>query len=158
MLKTIRDRLQAFWRQLDRIGLDSPANEQRCILTVTVAARVQTDLRIFGIQERWKVLFARSLEDALELVKYQKVSVVLYDGDLCGSWRKAVGAFSHFSNQPLFVLLSPVVDACIWRTVLDCGGYDVVRNPVDRRHLGRMLDSACALAASASPSRCAAAE
>jgi hypothetical protein len=50
-------------------------------------------------------------------------------------WRKAQCALVKSVNPVFFILLSPAVDRTLWRTVLDYGGYDIGRMPLDQENL-----------------------
>ncbi|SRR5258708_5630870 len=141
MFKTLLGRLETLWHKIERAGAD-----ERTVIAVTTSSAVQLDLRIFSIQERWHILFARTLDAALQLRQRNKVTVVLYDRELPDvDWRKGLPALVNSVNPVFFILLSPVVDRRVWRTVLDYGGYDVARMPLDRERLAPIVNGAFAV-------------
>jgi len=144
MFRNIFGQLGALWRQLEQVA----AFEGRTVLLVTTSSSVQIELRVFSIQEGWRILYARSLEGALHVSKLNRVTVVIYDRDLPDvEWRK--GLRSLVDGDPVFfILLSSVVDQRLWKTVLDNGGYDVARKPVERESLVPLVSGAFALASS----------
>jgi len=141
MFKNILGQIGALWRQIERAGA-----EDRVVLAVTTFSSVQMELRIFSIQEGWRILFAKSLEAALMLSKIHKVTIVIYDLDLPDvEWRRGLRSFAN-GYPVFFILLSPVVDLRLWKAVLDNGGYDVVRTPVQRESLVPLVNGAFSLA------------
>ena len=143
MFKNILGQIGALWRQIEQAGAD-----ERVVLAVTTFSSVQMDLRVFSIQEGWRILFAKSLEAALKLSKLHKVTIVIYDLDLPDvEWRKGLRSFVN-GYPVFFILLSPVVNQRLWKAVLDNGGYDVVRRPVERESLVPLVNGAFALASS----------
>jgi hypothetical protein len=60
MFKTPLVRLEKFWHKIEQGG-----TSERTVIAVT-ASSVQLELRILSIQERWHILFARTLETALQ--------------------------------------------------------------------------------------------
>ena len=141
MFKALLDRIETLWRKIEHMG----ANE-RTVIAVTASPSLQLELRIFSIQERWHILFARTLETALQYTSFNKGAVILYDRELAGvDWRKGQCALVESVNPVFFILLSPGADRRLWRTVLDYGGYDVARMPLDRENLAPMVNGAFAV-------------
>jgi DNA-binding response OmpR family regulator len=141
MFRTLLGRLETLWHKIEQTG----ANE-RTVIAVTASPSVQLQLRVFSIQERWHILFARTLETALQYTSFNKHAVVLYDRELPGvDWRKGQCAVVKSVNPVFFILLSPGADRRLWKTVLDYGGYDVARMPLDRENLAPLVNGAFAV-------------
>jgi FixJ family two-component response regulator len=141
MFKTLLGRLETLWHKIEQIGVN-----ERTVILVTTSSAVQLELRVLSIQEGWHILFARTLETALQYTTLEKGAVVLYDRDLPGvDWRKAQCALVDSVNPVFFILLSPGADRRLWRTVLDDGGYDVARMPLDRERLAPVVNGAFAV-------------
>lgn len=142
MFKNIFGQIGALWRQLEQAA----AFEGRTVLLVTTSSSVQIDMRVFSIQEGWRILFARSLSGARHIIKLHKVTVVIYDRELPDAeWCKGLRSLVE-ADPVFFILLSPVVDRRLWKAVLDNGGYDVARKPLDRDGVVPLVNGAFALA------------
>jgi DNA-binding NarL/FixJ family response regulator len=142
MFKTLLGRLETLWHKIEQIGVSD-----RIVILVTASSLVQLQLRVLSIQEGWHILFARTVETALQYTSFKKGAVVLYDHDLPGvDWRKAQCALVDSANPVFFILLSPEADRRLWRTVLDYGGYGVGRLPLDQENLAPVVNGAFAVA------------
>lgn len=139
--------MHRFFARLLQIYRNFESNTQITVLAVTPFSSEQVAVRLFGIQERWRVLYASSLERAVELRQRETISVILYDRDLPGvDWTKAVRTLLTCSEPACLILLSGFVDNRLWRTVLECGGYDVARKPLERDTLVPLVNGPCLLA------------
>ena len=144
MLKSILGQLESLWRHIEQAGI----GDDRAVLVVSTSPSLQLEMRVFAIQEGWRILFAKSLANAIRLSRIHKITVVVYDQDLSGvSWHKA---FSHLQNAGtvLLILLSTVVDWRLRKAVLDNGGFDVARMPVQSATIVPLVNGAFALAGS----------
>jgi hypothetical protein len=70
MFKNLLGCFETLWHKI--------ANK-RTVILVTAPSSVQLQLRILSIQERWHILFARTLEAALQHTSLNKGVVVLYE-------------------------------------------------------------------------------
>lgn len=144
MFTSFRKRIGAFWKRVWEAG-----SNNRVVLVVSQSSPVQLAVRIAAIQGRWRVIFARTIEDAWVIVRADSVRVVLYDSDMPWiEWRHAVSKLVGLSNAPVVILLSRSRDSRSWRSVLDYGGFDVVQVPVRLEEIRGVVDSAMALAES----------
>ena len=146
MLTNILERLGALWRQLEQAG----AANERAVLVLTTFSSLQLELRVLAIEEGWRILFAQTLPDAIELGRMHGIAVILYDRDLPGvDWQTGLRSLAGI-HAAFFILLSRVVDRRLWKAVLDRGGYDVARAPLDRDNLALLINGAFTLAKAAS--------
>ena len=130
------------WRKVQR------ALEPKTVLVVTLNPRYVRDFRIMAIQEGWHIRFAPALPHALKERPVEGSCVVVYDCDLPGvDWRSAVQALSNFDHPVFCIVLSPQWDSAFRSMVLDCGGFDVTREPLDRDHCAGLINGALTLAA-----------
>jgi DNA-binding response OmpR family regulator len=143
MMNTLRDRIGALWRRIERAG-----TQKRSVLVISTASTLQTEIHIWSIRERWRTVHTRSLAAALQVLSAQQVAVVLYDQDLPDAdWRAALQTLtSRASNTPFLILLARAAGAKSWKLLLDAGGYDLVNKPVERGELARVVNSAFDLA------------
>ena len=117
------------------------------MLAITNSPRIQMDLRVLAIQERWHMIFAQDLATGLLLARLQKTVVVMYDDETADAdWHAASRGFSDYGIPVFFVLLATVPDRRLWRSVLDRGGFDVAHRRVERRKLAPIINSAFDLA------------
>ena len=98
--------------------------------------------RVCG-ESGWRVLSARTCDEAVELVGRYEVAVVLAErdlGDCCwrAMWERLNGAALH----PMLVVMSRHADNLLWGEVLNLGGYDVLAKPLDEEELERVVSGA----------------
>jgi DNA-binding response OmpR family regulator len=146
MLKNFKGHLEHLWRQLEEVG-----TSERSVLAVLPPSSRQDDLRVFAIEQRWQIRFASTLERAVDILRRQKIDVVIYDRDLPDAgWRRALPqALSMISNcagPAIVIVLSFTTSTSEERLVLDCGGYAVARKPVERGNLVPLVNGALQLA------------
>lgn len=81
----------------------------------------------------WKLAVADTSASAIARQKNDPLPIILYDRELAErGWRQAVSLFSRLSPRPCVVLLSPSSDKNLWDELVRCGGFDLLRTPVDR--------------------------
>jgi CheY-like chemotaxis protein len=121
-------RIETIWQHLGQAGAERPS-----VLAMTLTSGYCNELRIFAIQEGWNLSFANALENAVQACRMSRVCIVLYDRDLPGmEWRRAFHFLLH-SDRPVFcILLSADVEPHLRKAVLDAGGYDLARKPLER--------------------------
>ncbi|HWY46132.1 MAG TPA: hypothetical protein VNX70_02030 [Bryobacteraceae bacterium] len=137
MLRNLVSRIGALWRQLEQM------TEERSILAVMQISSGQDDLRLCGIQEGWRVLFATTVERAVHIRQTNRVDVVLYDCDVAeADWRRGLVTLLN-SGEPVFaIVLSRVVNASLSLDVLENGGYAVAQKPLERHSLVGLVNGA----------------
>jgi hypothetical protein len=141
MFQNFIARIATLWRRFQRVL------EERTVLVVTLNPRHFRDFRIMAIQESWHVRFAPTLPQALKARPSKGSCVVAYDRDLPGvDWRRAVTALSNFGRPVLCIVLSQRADMAFRKMVIECGGFDVTRKPLDRDHCAGLVNGALALA------------
>jgi DNA-binding response OmpR family regulator len=141
MLRNLVLRIEALWRQLEQVG-----THERIILAVMPASSCQDDLRVFSIQEGWRVLFATTVESAVRIRQNNRVGIVLYDLDLAdGDWRKGLVTLLNCAEPVFGIVLSSVVSPPLSLAVIDSGCYAVMGKPVDRQSLVALVNGALQL-------------
>lgn len=142
MFKHLKSRLDSLWRQLEQAG-----DVSRSVLAVLSTSSCQHDLRVFAIEQGWRMSFATTLRDALDIRQTKKIEVIIYDQDLPDApWRQGLFQLLDCTGPALAILLSCTADARICRTVLESGGFAVARKPVDRGSLVPLVNGALQLA------------
>jgi hypothetical protein len=88
----------------------------------------------------WEVCLARSLAAALALCGTGTIPIVLYDQCVAqADWHEAFDRLRLVLNHQRVVLATAVADEKIWRSVLNCHGYDVVARNAGSAELKRVL-------------------
>jgi len=144
VLATILRRFRNLTQRLEEV-----LRTERTILAVTPNSSERAALTLFSLEQCWHTRYCNTFESALELRQQHSFAVILYDRDLPGvKWETAATALLEFQEPACFILLSDSIDGKLWRDVLDCGGYDVTRKPLNRDDLVRLINGACHLASS----------
>ena len=144
LVNVFRERSQSLLRKWEHF-----TSENRTVLAVTQDERCRMTLRVLSIEEGWRMLFAQSVEDALRLCSGRRPCVLLYDLDLpVADWQARV-RWLLASEQPMFpIVLTEAPGAPLREEVVNCGGYDVARKPLEPEHLVSLVNGALALAES----------
>jgi len=143
MFKSLQKCFATIRRKIERVSRLNGA-----VVAVTASEAAQLSLRVLAIQEGWRILFARTLESALQLRDASSIVVILYDQNLPNAdWRTSLSALVQSSKPVFFILLCPVPQDRVWRSVLDGGGFAVSRWPVGADHVTAIVNEAFALAA-----------
>jgi FixJ family two-component response regulator len=91
----------------------------------------------------WRLMVEHSTASALARQRECPAPVVLYDRAMPDAdWRKAARSFSQTATHPCLVLLSERTDANLWEELVRCGGFDMLRTPVERESLIRTVSAA----------------
>ncbi|MBL8233208.1 MAG: hypothetical protein JNL98_32215 [Bryobacterales bacterium] len=59
-----------------------------------------------------------------------------------GSWRDLLCALSRLPNAPEIVVIDRKADDALWLDVLDAGGFDLLRTPLEERDLAHAFNLA----------------
>lgn len=141
MLRNLVQCVGVLWRKLQRVGA-----EERSILVVMPALSGQDKLRVWSIEEGWTVLFATSVERAVNIRQTNRIGVVLYDCDLSEiNWRKGMVTLLNCAEPTFAIALSRVVNDRFCLAVLESGGYAVVGKPLDRQSIVGLVNGALRL-------------
>jgi hypothetical protein len=90
---------------------------------------------VFGELE-WQLTFANSTMWAVTLNHSSANPVVLYERERTQcDWREAVSFLSRLSPRPYVILLSSCYDKNLWDEFVQCGGFEILRTPLDRNSL-----------------------
>jgi hypothetical protein len=88
----------------------------------------------------WKLAVAGNSASAIAKQKKDHFPIILYERELAErDWRQAVSIFSRLSPRPCVILLSRNSDKNLWDELVRCGGFDLLRTPVDRDTMIRTL-------------------
>ena len=124
----LRERTGALWRRWEHCAL---AN--RTLLVVTKNARCKTSLRTLALEQGWRILFAETIEDGLRLQNLDRICLLIYDHQLPGvDWRDGLRTLLALDEPTLPIVIANVVSARLRSEVLNCGGFDLARNPLEQ--------------------------
>jgi DNA-binding NtrC family response regulator len=81
----------------------------------------------------WRLAVADSAEQAIVRQQQEPLPIILYERELPErDWRQAVSSFSRLTPRPCVILLSRGYDQNLWDELVRCGGFDLLRIPIDR--------------------------
>lgn len=113
------------------------------ILAVCDSDEDRASLNEILTHSKWRILFARSCQEAAEILNQVRIPVVVSSCALPdGCWRNVLDCVEQCPGQPLLVVASRQADDRLWAEVLNLGGYDVLSKPFDRAEVVRVLGSA----------------
>jgi DNA-binding NtrC family response regulator len=123
-------------------------HRSRTVLAVTRFRSLRAELRVLALEQGWHIVFASTLEDAVEIRRRARIAVVLYDRDFsCGEWRVGLRTLASCGDATCVILLSHEENSELRHDVVEQGGFDVARDPFDTRRLARLMNGALALEA-----------
>lgn len=109
------------------------------ILAVVADAATRRSLETVVRPWQWDVEFVYRVEEAVRRQRAELAPVVICEACGVGDWRQLV---EDRESLPLVVVVSRLADDALWQEVLRAGGYDVLRLPLEKRELGRVLEVA----------------
>jgi len=140
----LMERTGALWRRWERYAV---AN--RTLLVVTRNTLCKTSLRTLALEQGWRILFAETIEDGLRLQSLDRICVLIYDHQLPGvEWRHGLRTLLALDEPTLPIIISDVLSARLRSEVLNCGGYDLARSPLEPEYFVPLVNGALALAES----------
>jgi DNA-binding NtrC family response regulator len=81
----------------------------------------------------WQLEVADTPAAAFASQQEKSMPIVLYERELTErGWCQAISVFSRQSPRPCLVLLSRTSDMNLWDELVRCGGFDLLRIPIDR--------------------------
>ena len=111
----LRERTGSLWRRWEQF-----TSARRTILAVTSDIQCRTNLRIYSLEQGWRILFAGSLEDALRLQYLGRICVLVYDCDLPGiDWRRGLRTLLAVNEPVLPIVISNVASSRFRSEVLN---------------------------------------
>jgi DNA-binding response OmpR family regulator len=99
-------------------------------------------LERLGKRHNWELRFTNSPPDAFQWVSQKEFEIILCDRNQPGyPWREVMDRLAKNSPRSCILLISPVNDDYLWRDVLQWGGYDVLRRPLDPEAVLHLVDA-----------------
>jgi hypothetical protein len=113
------------------------------VLVITADDRFYYSLFSVCLDMDWNIRRARSAGRAHEELRSRPVPVVVYDERLpWGDWREDLRSVSSLAERPAVVLAAARVEEDVWKAVLRCEGYDLIRRSAPCGEWRRMLQFA----------------
>ena len=95
-------------------------------------------------RSKWDHHTARTIAEALRLMRSADVSVILCERDLPdGSWKDLLTAVADPELAPRLILISALADECLWAEALNLGAYDLLAQPFYEPEVRRILFNVC---------------
>jgi len=97
--------------------------------------------RLFA-HSNWLLQRASTRKEASAFLQQNHISVVLTAAKLPdGGWREVLSDTEKLADPPRLIVMASH-DKFLWGEVINCGGYDVLETPLDRRELFTVLNFA----------------
>lgn len=118
------------WRSMpDRAVVDAAPR----VLAVMGEGPGRDALQVVFRDAGWELVVADTAASAIARQEKEPLPIILYERELTEEgWRSAVSRFSRLSPRPCVVMLSRSSDKNLWDEFVRCGGFDLLRTPVDR--------------------------
>jgi CheY-like chemotaxis protein len=105
--------------------------QPRRILALSMAIDDCVSLRHLAQQYKGDLHITQSPQNAFHLASQSHFEIILCDRNQPGyPWREVMDRLAQCSPRSCILLVSPVRDDALWRSVLQHGGYDVLRRPL----------------------------
>jgi DNA-binding response OmpR family regulator len=91
----------------------------------------------------WRLLEAQGRKEALDHLEQDAVHVVITRSEFSGwDWKKVLSNLRRRKRPPQLIVTSRTADEHLWSEVLNCGGYDVLPEPLRRDEVERVVAAA----------------
>jgi hypothetical protein len=111
-----------------------------------LGSNVQEDHRFLEeifFQKQWMLFRTESVRDALSVLEWNEIPVVISEQDVPGGgWKKILSALQRLPRPPLLVVTSGLAYEHLWAEVLNLGGHDVLALPFSAKELVWVMENA----------------
>ena len=91
----------------------------------------------------WELLEACGPNEALAQLGNESIHVVIARSETSGwDWKNLLNILEKRSKPPQLIVTSRTADEHLWSEVLNCGGYDVLAEPLRRDEVERVVAGA----------------
>jgi FixJ family two-component response regulator len=91
----------------------------------------------------WALKTSKTLDEALPILRNDRISVVLCERDLHpGTWKDMVEALALLPDPPYLIVTSRQADERLWVEALNLGAFDVLQMPFNAAEVTRSLGMA----------------
>jgi len=121
-------------------------SDEDTVRVLLISHHTEDDALLRRILEgpKWLVWTARTLADAIRLLKQNAFSVAVCEGDLLdGTWRDFLDLAARLEHGPEVIVASRLADASLWAEALNIGAYDVLSKPFSAKEILHVVG--CAL-------------
>ncbi len=88
-------------------------------------------LRWLAEEHKWALRLTQSPQEAFALASHSHFAIILCDRNQPGyPWREVMERLADCSPRSCILLVSPISGDDLWQSVLQHGGYDVLRRPL----------------------------
>lgn len=113
------------------------------VLSISPNEEDHSTIQSLFLHSRWKLLKARKISTAPELLEKHDVSVVVCERDLLpGTWVEVLEQIQPMPNPPSLIVSSRLADERLWAEALNLGAWDVLAKPFDKSEVLRSVKSA----------------
>lgn len=113
------------------------------ILGVALPIDDCVSLRWLAEQHRWDLRLTQSPRDAFRVASESHFEIILCDRNQPGHpWREVMERLAKCSPRSCILLVSPMNGDELWQSVLQNGGYDVLRQPLRENSTLRAIHAA----------------
>ncbi len=111
------------------------------VLAVLPDAGDQGLLRGICDRSQWKLLFARTLEEAQTALQNLGIGVVVCESCLTDGrcWKDLLSHTVAMQDPPPVIVTDRLADDSLWAEVLNLGGYDLLMKPLDEEEVRRVV-------------------
>jgi DNA-binding response OmpR family regulator len=123
----------------------NPANTESSVSALLVGNYDTDGLMVRQVfqQAGWRLFEAQNRRRALDCLTRNSVHVVITEHDLPRwDWRAVLQDLRNMDRPPQLILASRKADDRLWAEALNVGAYDVLRRPMDRDEVERVIASA----------------
>ena len=120
-------------------------NRDRFVCALVVGACSQSRLLIQEVfrEASWRLYEVSTRKQALACLDRFPIQVVIAaTGVAEWPWKRIWRDLERMQRPPQLVVMSPCADDSLWAEVLNWGGYDVLREPLQREEVARVIASA----------------
>jgi DNA-binding response OmpR family regulator len=110
------------------------------VLTIGESGEDRDSLRSILRHSNWTIHEAGSREEGSNLLRRQRVAVVLCDAHLPdGGWKGVLESLETIEKAPLLIVTAWNADEQLWAEVLSLGAFDLLPKPFDHKEVVRVV-------------------
>ena len=118
----------------------SPQSDTTTIVLVSPFEEDHFSLGRFLISTGFRVHRVRSRQEALAVIRNNRVAVVISERDLPeGDWKDVLQELTPLVDAPFLIVTSRHADNRLWAEVLNLGGHDVLPKPFHAGEVTRVV-------------------
>ena len=128
--------------------LDDPfpaVGPERAVTVLTLSSSEEDHRNLGAILSRsnWRIYHAWNCKEALDLLRQERIPVVVCERDLAdGCWKDVLNHLWNCEDAPMLIVTSRHADDHLWAEVLNLGGYDVLAKPFATEEVVRIISLA----------------